>query len=212
MANIESIVRRVLDNYRGTIRAWGMALEVSGITLLCIGVVTMISSCDPSSTTDSGFWWFSVSIFWLGFLISNIGSACLEAKDKGSIISCRHRIRLLSMAKRLENEASISGTDYGNFLIIFNREEALDHLEKEQITWALKELVIEKGRRISGHDYIELEKTLARAGNKKVGLESIMGEKKNVKIEIFSEIRKQEILEDYEKLREGIRDRSLIGS
>jgi len=198
MAKLESVIRRVLNNYRGTIREWGIALEISGIALLCIGVVAGISSCDYYN--DSGLWWFSVSIFWLGFIVSGIGSACLEARDKQSTVSRRHRIRLLSMAKRLENEVSISGTDYGNFLIMFNREEALDYLEKEQITWALKELVIKQGRRISGHDYIELEKTLARPGKLKVD---------NVNIDLFSEVQKQEILEDYERLREAIRDRTL---
>jgi len=146
-----------------------------------------------------------VAMFHIGLLTFAIGlGVWAVARQEHPTISYWSRMRLLLMAQGVEQDSGISGNDYGRFLIMLERlrrQGMLTHNERDQIIATLKNLVLKKGRRISGLDYVELEKKLLKAGTVKIN-------DKNV--ELFSKLHIERILEDYEKLRKRIRDRRLM--
>lgn len=102
-------------------------------------------------------------------------------------------------AERFERESIISGSDHGNFLVALEkayRNNLITPDQKKQIMKALYTLILEKSFRISGLDYVELEKKLTMAATDD-------GDN------LFSAGRVKTILIDYERLRDEIRDRRL---
>jgi len=109
---------------------------------------------------------------------------------------------LLEMAKTFERQSSININDYARFLITLEYAVKVRKIPtpqvREHILEAFKDMVIEKMRRISGFDYVGLEKELLKPQS---NIDS--GRK------LFTKEQVRVILEDFEKIREAIRDRAL---
>lgn len=207
MAKLQSAVKKVLDIYlpkERKITIWRGVLLLVGVILMITGALSFYLTHDvPLYGPGSEFWILPI----VGIVMFMIGIACLNTAIAKLIHSTfdgwresSYRAELLSVVKKLENKVSIWGADYGEFLIVLYRG-TFSYDGKRQITNLLRDFILRKGRRISGHDYVELEKTLARAGKMKVD---------NKSVEIFPRWQIEGILSDYERLREKIRDRSLI--
>lgn len=114
--------------------------------------------------------------------------------------------KLLRLVNKLDYQTSIYGRDYGRLLVVVERDFKLGRMTrggKSRILKALQESVFRKNKRISGSDYVELEKTLSQTG-------TITVDEKEIKL--FSEAQIERILKNYEKLRERIRDRAIGGA
>ncbi len=197
MAELQKAISEICDKHlqtRGKAVLWGGKLALLGLALVVMGG-TLGLACDSN---------FFVAMFLLGLPTSGIGLAVwADARGEQPIISFWRRVLLLSTAEGLERSNSISGSEYGKFLITFERlkrQSMLSVEEHDKVIVTLNDLMLKKGRRISGLDYVELEKELLRAGTVKVNDKSVG---------LFSRLHIERILEDYERLREEIRDRRL---
>lgn len=191
---------------RGKFRKLSKMLWLVGAVILFAGFrLNMVFKHVVGTRND-----LTVALIGLGVALTVTGLMCLAPTAKEARLSLlrQYRIQLLSMAGRFERKSSIPGTDYGNFLILLERgvkQNVLAHDKRDRIIKALKDLIIEKGWRISGLDYVELEKELLRAGTIAVNDKNVQ-----VLVEVLSGNQRQKILNDYERLREETRDRSLI--
>jgi len=103
--------------------------------------------------------------------------------------------KLIKLSERFTRASAISGQEYGKFLVILekaHRDNLVEPHQKKQIVESLHILILEKGRRISGLDYVELEKELFKPREA-----------------VFFKKEAETILGDYEKLREKVRDHGL---
>lgn len=207
MAKLQKVINEICDNRlkaKGKAGSVGGKVALWGLVSLIIAILAGIGWTADEDPVLSGLF---IATFFLGLPTLLIGLTVLAAAGKEHpTISFWRRIQLLSMAEKFEGSDSTSGSDYGQFLIILERLKSQFMLaghERDQIIATLKGIMLEKGRRVSGSDYIELEKELLRTGTVKVNDKSI---------QLFSRWDIERILEDYERLRETIRDRTLLGA
>lgn len=112
---------------------------------------------------------------------------------------------LMRLARKFAQSRRISGKEYSRFIVTLEKAFRLGlvtYYHKRQIKGELHRLMLKQQPRISGNDYVELEKELQR------NRETIISDER---VEIFSEQEIEQVLENYEKLREKIRDKRLEG-
>lgn len=145
-----------------------------------------------------GGWISPVGIIMI--LVAVWGLICLGQMLAASVSSPSPTAPLSEIAKKFEEENyRISGRGYGQFLIILQMDSKagiIGQREKKQIITVLHNLIFKKEQRISGQDYVELEKKLSRATTDQAR-------------PLFSKAQREKILGNYEILRAEIRDRRL---
>lgn len=135
----------------------------------------------------------ALMLFPIGLMVILFG--LLAAWDKASAMSRRNRAA--RMATKLEKSYRVSGADYARFVSALN-VSGLAPREMKKAMDDLHKRMLEAGRRISGHDYVELEKGLSRIAD-------------GQGMPLFSEEEKRRVLADFEALRTRIRDVTLSG-
>lgn len=163
-------------------------IALTGLTSL--GVGTLLLEDGPALVLGliGGF------VFIGAFLIPRSGTSTpTEARE------------LMKLARQLGKSHTISGQEYGKFIVTLEKtvkRGLVMGYRKQQIIETLHNLMLERQPRISGSDYVELEKELQQ------NREAVVY---NEQLEIFSEREIKQTLDRYERLREKIRDRRLEG-
>lgn len=191
MNNLANIVKGALSKRKKpTLARLGMILYILGFIIMLVGF-------------ESGFLipGFLLTFAGIGVAITGLGKG-----ERGSLISFSGGLasELRSLAERLEDEHRISGDGYGHLVIAVEKakkQELISQESKRRILTALDRLVLKKGHRISGSDYVELEKRLLATEERKTNDDGTE--------ELFFKWQIKKILDDYEKLREQIRDKRL---